>query len=130
MIEPILETLLASLAVRPARTADPVLRHALLLATRHLAKVTSDLIAADVSNGTAPVGDARIALLAVSPAAVGAAHSHGGHAAVVADYLAGTALGGGDDGGGVLEVGGRRELGEEACGRLTREEVCGGESWG
>lgn len=128
MIEPILETLLSSLAIRPARTADPVLRHALLLATGHLAKIASDFIATDMSNGAAPVGDARIALLAESPAAVGTAHSHGGHAAVVADNLPGTALGGNDDGGGVLEVGGRRELGEEACGRLTREEVCGGES--
>ncbi|OPB44644.1 hypothetical protein A0O28_0029630 [Trichoderma guizhouense] len=57
-----------------------------------------------MSNRTTPVRDARKALLAEPPAAVGAAHSHGGHAAVVADYLAGTALGGDDDGGSVLEV--------------------------
>lgn len=106
MIKPILKALLASLTIRPARTAHPVLRHAFLLATRHLAKIASDFIAADMSNGAAPVRDAREALLAEPPAAVGAAHSHGGHAAVVADYLAGTALGGDDDGGGVLEVGG------------------------
>ncbi|KKP07182.1 hypothetical protein THAR02_00718 [Trichoderma harzianum] len=134
MVKPILKALLSSLTIRSVRTAHPVLRHAFLLATGHLAKIASDFIAADMSNGTAPVRNTGIALLAEPPAAVSTAHGHGGHAAVVAGYLAGTALGGDDDGGGILEMGGGvvegggwRQLGEEACGRLTREEVCGGE---
>ncbi|UKZ49218.1 hypothetical protein TrVGV298_003462 [Trichoderma virens] len=82
--EPVLKTLLPSLAVRPVRTADSVLGHALFLATGHLANVTADFVAAGFPNGAASVRDAGIALLAVS-LAVGAALSDRGHAAVVAD---------------------------------------------
>ncbi|UKZ75744.1 hypothetical protein TrVFT333_003437 [Trichoderma virens FT-333] len=82
--EPVLKTLLPSLAVRPVRTADSVLGHALFLATGHLANVAADFVAAGFPNGAASVRDAGIALLAVS-LAVGAALSDRGHAAVVAD---------------------------------------------
>lgn len=84
MFKAVLKTRLSSTAVRSFWTADSPLRHAMLVTTRHFAKITDDPAVAHFPKGTAAVCDARISLLTVA-VAVGAAVCVRGHAAVVAD---------------------------------------------
>jgi hypothetical protein len=84
ILKAVLNTRLASTAVRPLRTADCSFRHAMLVTTRHFAKIADDPAVTHFPKGTAAVCDACISLFTVA-VAVGTAICARRHTAVIAD---------------------------------------------